>query len=257
VKLTFLGTGTSFGIPVVGCSCAVCTSDDPRDRRTRSGALVDLPEGRLLVDTPPELRVQLLREGVIGLGGAWITHTHADHLHGIDDLRPFTNARPLKLWIPEVHAAELRARFPYIFDPSAPIQPGTSKPELDVRVFRALEPIEVLGAELIPLPVPHGVTTVFGFRAGALGYVTDGKRLPPDTLAALRGVRTLVLNALWWGDPHPTHFNVEEALDAARAVGAERTFLVHMTHRVRHAELERALPRAVRPAYDGLTVDVD
>jgi phosphoribosyl 1,2-cyclic phosphate phosphodiesterase len=257
VKLTFLGTGTSFGIPVIGCSCAVCTSDDPRDRRTRSGALVELPEGRLLVDTPPELRVQLLREGVTSLGGAWITHTHADHLHGIDDLRPFSTPRPLRLWIPDVHAAELRARFSYIFDPNAPVQPGTSKPEVDVRVFRALERIDVLGAEVIPLPVPHGVTTVFGFRAGALGYVTDGKRLPPETLAALRGVRTLVLNALWWRDPHPTHFNIEEALDAARAVGAERTFLVHMTHRVRHAELERALPRGVHPAYDGLTVEVD
>jgi phosphoribosyl 1,2-cyclic phosphate phosphodiesterase len=257
VKLTFLGTGTSFGIPVLGCSCAVCTSDDPRDRRTRSGALVELPGGDLLVDTPPELRVQLLREGVTALGGAWITHTHADHLHGIDDIRPFSTRRPLPLWIPDVHAAELRARFPYIFDPSVPPQPGTSRPEVDERVFRALEPIEVLGAEVIPLPVPHGVTTVFGFRAGPLGYVTDGKRLPPETLAALRGVRTLVLNALWWGDPHPTHFNIEEALAAARAVGAERTFLVHMTHRVRHAELERALPAEVRPAYDGLTVDID
>lgn len=255
MKLTFLGTGTSFGIPVLGCSCAVCSSDDPRDRRTRSGALLELPGGRLLVDTPPELRLQLLRERVSSLDGVWITHTHADHLHGIDDLRAFSSRSPLTMWVPELHRAELRRRFPYIFDPTVAIQPGTSKPEIDVRAFRPLEAVGVLGAELIPLPVPHGVTTVFGFRAGALGYVTDGKRLPPETLAALRGVRTLVLNALWWGNPHPTHFNVEEAVEAARAVGAERTFLVHMTHRIRHGELERALPPEIRPAYDGLTVE--
>ena len=255
MRLTFLGTGTSFGIPVLGCSCAVCGSDDPRDRRTRSGALLELPEGRLLVDTPPELRLQLLRERVTSLDGVWITHTHADHLHGIDDLRAFSSRRPLTMWIPDMHQRELRARFPYIFDPTVAVQPGTTKPEIDVRAFRSLEPLPVLGAELVPLPVPHGVTTVFGFRAGALGYVTDGKLLPPATLAALRGVRTLVLNALWWGDPHPAHFNVEEAVDAAHAVGAERTFLVHMTHRIRHVELERALPPEIRPAYDGLTVD--
>ena len=257
MRLTFLGTGTSFGIPVLGCACAVCSSDDPRDRRTRSGALLDLPDGRLLVDTPPELRLQLLREGVTSLDAVWITHTHADHLHGIDDLRAFSVRRSLAMWVPSIHQAELRTRFPYIFDPTVLAQPSTTKPEIEVRVFRPLEPVRVLGAELTPLPVPHGVTTVFGFRAGSLGYVTDGKTLPPSTLAALEGVRTLVLNALWWGNPHPTHFNIEEAVAAARAVGAERTFLVHMTHRVGHRELEGRLPDGVYPAYDGLTVDID
>jgi phosphoribosyl 1,2-cyclic phosphate phosphodiesterase len=240
---------------VLGCSCDVCRSDDPRDRRTRSGALLELPEGRLLVDTPPELRVQLLREGVGDLDGVWITHTHADHLHGIDDLRAFSGRRPLTMWVPDLHRHELRSRFPYIFDPSISLQPGTTRPEIDVRVFRALEPVRVLGAEIVPLPVPHGVTTVFGFRAGPIGYVTDGKELPPATLAALKGVRTLVLNALWWGHPHPTHFNIEEAIAAARAVGAETTYLVHMTHQVGHAALERDLPEGVRPAYDGLVID--
>jgi phosphoribosyl 1,2-cyclic phosphate phosphodiesterase len=258
LKLTFLGTGTSFGIPVLTCGCAVCTSDDPRDRRTRSGALLELADGRrLLIDTPPELRIQLLRERVTTLDGVWITHTHADHLHGIDDLRAFSAKRPITMFVPELHQRELRARFPYIFDPTVALQPGTSKPEIEVRAFRPLEPLDVLGTQIVPLPVPHGVTTVFGFRAGSLGYVTDGKLLPPATLDALRGVRTLVLNALWWGDPHPTHFNVEEALAAAQAVGAERTLLVHMTHRVGHAELERALPPEIRPAYDGLSLEID
>ena len=200
--------------------------------------------------------MQLLREGVSELDGVWITHTHADHLHGIDDLRAFSVRRPLTMWVPGLHKQELRARFPYIFDPRVLVQPGTTKPEIEVRTFGSLESVRVLGCELIALPVPHGVTTVFGFRAGSLGYVTDGKLLPPATLAALRGVKTLVLNALWWGDPHPTHFNVEEALGAARAVGAERTFLVHMTHRVCHRELEGQLPEGVHPAYDGLSVEL-
>jgi phosphoribosyl 1,2-cyclic phosphate phosphodiesterase len=233
----------------------VCRSDDPRDRRTRSGALLELPDGRLLVDTPPELRVQLLREEVASLDGVWITHTHADHLHGIDDLRAFSAKRPITMWVPEMHRNELRVRFPYIFDPEVALQPGTAKPEIDVRAFRALEPVRVLGEEVIPLPVPHGITTVFGFRAGTVGYVTDGKELPPQTLAALKGVRTLVVNALWWGSPHPTHFNVEEAVAAARAVGAERTYLVHMTHRLSHRALERDLPAGIEPAYDGLIID--
>lgn len=257
MQLTFLGTGTSFGIPVLGCPCAVCASDDPRDRRTRSGALLRLPGGTLLVDTPPELRIQLLREKVTSVDGVWITHTHADHLHGIDDLRAFSSRRSLTMWVPAMHRAELRTRFPYIFDPTVSLQPGTTRPEIDVVPFEPLVPVSILGAAIVPLPVPHGVTTVFGFRAGTLGYVTDGKMLPPATLAALKGVRTLVLNALWWGDPHPTHFNVEEAIAAARAVGAERTWLVHMTHRIRHAEIERMLPDGILPAYDGLTVELD
>lgn len=234
----------------------MCTSDDPRDQRTRSGALLDLPEGRLLIDAPPELRIQLLREGVTALGGVWITHTHADHIHGIDDLRAFSAREPVTLWVPEMHRFELRTRFPYIFDPTVALQPGTTKPEFEVRAFRPLEPLPVLGTDIVPLPVPHGVTTVFGFRAGPLGYVTDGKSLPPATLAALEGVDTLVLNALWWGSPHPTHFNIEEALAAAAAVGAKRTYLVHMTHRVSHRELAGKLPPGVFPAYDGLSVEV-
>ena len=122
--------------------------------------------------------------------------------------------------------------------------------------FQAFQPLDVLGRQFLPLPVPHGPTTVFGFRVGSLGYITDAKNLPPRTVEALKGVRTLVLNALWWGNPHPTHFNVEEAIEAARAVGAERTFLTHMTHEVGHQELLDTLPAEVEPAFDGLSVEI-
>jgi phosphoribosyl 1,2-cyclic phosphate phosphodiesterase len=258
VRLRFLGTGTSFGVPVIGCDCAVCTSADARDRRTRHGALLR-DEGRtLLVDTPPELRLQLVAAGVRGVDGIWFTHCHADHVHGLDDVRVFSERTrlPLEVYAGADCARTLRARFAYVFDPEVRPLEGTSKPEARITVLRPLEPVMAAGFRVLPLPVPHGPMEVLGFRAGDLGYITDGKTLPPGTLDALAGVRVLVLNALWYGRPHPTHFSVEEAVEAAETVGAEVTYLTHLSHRVGHAELERRLPPGVRPAYDGLEIDV-
>lgn len=256
MRLTFLGTGTSFGVPVVGCDCRTCTSSDPRDARTRHGALLELPEGRLLVDAPPELRLQLVREGVDRIDAVWITHPHADHLHGVDDLRVFTTR--LRMSIPahvaEEHLEEVRGRFPYIFEPFEP-PPGTTKPLIHLNPVRAGEAVDILGGRFTPLSVPHGPMNSFGFRVGSLGYVTDAKSLPQEALESLRGVDTLVLNALWWGNPHPTHFNVEEAVEAARMVGARETYLVHLTHRVLHRDLAERLPAGVQPAHDGLTIE--
>lgn len=246
-------------MPVVGCDCAVCTSGDPRDRRTRHGAILEWDEERrLLVDTPPELRLQLVRAGVGSLGAVWYTHVHADHLHGIDDLRIFSvrNRRDLPIFVPEDAREGILRRFDYIFDVDEVPHPGTSKPGLRPVTIRAHEPVTILGERFHPLPVPHGRITPMGFRVGDLGYITDAKRLPPRTFEALRGVRLLVLNALWFGNPHPTHFNVEEAVEAAEAVGAERTYLTHLTHRTLHSELSARLPEGVRPAYDGLTVSL-
>ena len=258
MKLRFLGTGTSFGVPVVGCGCAVCTSADPRDKRMRHGALVEDGGRRLLVDTPPELRLQLIAAGVGSVDAIWYTHAHADHVHGVDDLRVFSERRgePLPVWASEEDAALLRQRFGYVFDLEARPLPGTSKPEAVLHTFRAYEPVEVAGFRLTPLPVPHGPIRVYGFRAGDLGYVTDAKLLPPATEAALKGVRVLVLNALWFDTPHPTHFSVEEACEAAARVGAERTYLTHLSHRTGHAELQERLPAGVFAAYDGLEVEI-
>lgn len=258
MKLTFLGTGTSFGIPVIGCRCATCTSSDPRDKRTRHGALLEFEEGRVLVDTPPELRLQLVREGVDLIDAVWLTHLHADHLHGADDLRifRFRSQKDMPVFCPEGSHFELLRRFPYVFDQTIQAPPGSTIPRLRLTGYRSLEPVSILGHSFTPLPVPHGPITVYGFRVGDLGYITDGKQLPAETVEALQGVRTLVLNALWWGSPHPTHFNVEEALTAAEAVGPERIYLIHMTHRLRHRDLLKSLPSGVEPAYDGLKIDV-
>ncbi len=208
------------------------------------------------MDTPPELRLQLVREGVDRVHAVWITHLHADHIHGIDDLRIFSlrYGEGMTVWVPEGEEAELRGRFPYIFEGAPP--PGSSLPEFRLAAYREGVAEEILGERFLPLAVPHGPTTVYGFRVGALGYITDGKRLPPATLEALEGVEVLVLNALWHGDPHPAHFNVEEAVEAARRVGARRTYLTHLTHRLRHEELVEWLPEGIEPAYDGLTVEV-
>ena len=261
MRLHFLGTGTSFGIPVIGCGCAVCTSSDTRDRRGRHAALLESDDGarRVLIDTPPELRLQLVAGGIHRIDAVFYTHAHADHVHGIDDLRVFSarSGRPLQAWADAQTAERLNRTFPYIFDPAYRPPEGTTKPEIDLRVYSPASTIETAGFSLIPFPVPHGDVTAWGFRAGPLGYITDAKELPAEAREILRGVRVLVLNALWHGNPHPTHFNIEEAVEVARALGAERTYLTHLTHRVRHAALEAALPPGIEPAWDGLVVSIE
>jgi phosphoribosyl 1,2-cyclic phosphate phosphodiesterase len=259
MKLTFLGTGTSFGVPVVGCDCAACTSTDPRDRRTRHGAVLEAEEGRLLIDTPPELRLQLLASGVDRVHAVWFTHIHADHIHGIDDLRVFTvrGRGDLPAYVGTEYHDAIAHHFRYIFDEGHEPPAGSSRPGVQIHDLQPGEPVEIVGRTFVPVEVPHGSVRVYGFRVGTLGYVTDGKALPPRALETLRGVETLVLNALWFGRPHPAHFNVEEAVEAANRVGAKRTYLTHLTHRVTHTELLSRLPAGVEPAYDGLTIEVD
>lgn len=259
MRLTFLGTGTSLGVPVVGCRCSVCSSEDPRDRRTRHSALVSWDDGRaVLVDTPPELRLQLVREGVDRVDAVWFTHVHADHLHGIDDLRIFSlrSKRSIPAYASQDCRAALERRFAYIFDATVRPEAGSSKPQVSLHTLYAGRPETLVGVEFLPLEVPHGSLRVLGFRVGGLGYITDAKRLPSETLEALAGVRVLVLNALWWGNPHPTHFNVEEAVETAQQLGAERTFLTHLTHQVSHEDLVSRLPPGVFAAYDGLMVKI-
>ena len=258
MRLTFLGTGTSFGIPQIGCGCAVCHSTDRRDRRTRVGALVETDAGRrILLDTPPELRLQLVAAGVDGVDAVLFTHDHADHVHGIDDVRAFTarSREPLVMYGSEATVASLGRKFPYIFDDRIRPLPGTSKPEGRLAPLAEGAAAEIAGELVTPVSVPHGLATVFGYRIGPLAYVTDAKTIPDAALEVLRGARTLVVNALF-PTPHPTHLSIPEAVAVAERVGAGMTYLTHLTHRTSHAELEATLPPHVRPAYDGLTVEV-
>ena len=259
MKLTFLGTGTSFGVPQLGCGCDVCRSPDPRDRRTRVGAVVELDDGtRILIDTPPELRIQLIAAGISDVDAVLFTHDHADHTHGIDDLRAITVRReaPLAVYGSAETLAALTAKFDYIFDSSLKPRPGSSKPEGEARVITPGVPFRIGDADVLPIALPHGPSSVMAYRIGPLGYVTDAKKLPPEAIEQLKGVSVLVLNALFRTE-HPSHLSIPAAVVTARAIGADRTLLTHLTHRTAHADLEAELPRGVAPAFDGLTLRID
>lgn len=259
MRLRFLGTGTSFGVPVIGCRCETCTSDDPRDRRTRHAVSLEGDDGRrILIDTPPEVRLQLVTAGIDAIDAVWYTHQHADHVHGIDDLRAFTllTGDPVQVYASRECGDALRESFRYVFDTSIEPLDGTSKPEAELNLLDPYLPVEIAGMTMTPLPVPHGPVSPYGFRVGPLGYITDAKELPERTIEALRGVRTLVLNALWFTLPHPTHLTVEEAVEVARAVGAEMTYLTHISHLASHRLLEERLPPSIRPSHDNLIIDL-
>jgi phosphoribosyl 1,2-cyclic phosphate phosphodiesterase len=256
MRLTFLGTGTSFGVPQIGCTCAVCGSADPRDKRTRSAAVIEVGESVILIDTPPELRLQLIASGVTHVDAVVYTHEHADHTNGIDDLRVFSmrQRRALPLYGPPETLDRLRVSFSYIFDEVRPYE-GTSKPNLELHAIEPGRAVEVAGIEVLPLAFRHGNLRVYGYRVGALAYLTDVKAVDPAERRLLAGLDTLVLNALWWR-PHPTHLSIGEAVETAQALGARRTYLTHLTHETGHAELAAQLPPGILPAYDGLTVEV-
>jgi phosphoribosyl 1,2-cyclic phosphate phosphodiesterase len=257
VRLTFLGTGTSFGVPQVGCGCRTCTSTDPRDRRTRASALVEAAGRTLLIDTAPELRLQLIGAGVRQVDAVLYTHAHADHVHGIDDLRALSNrlrGEGLPVYGPPTALQEISARFRYIFDGS-PAQPGTSKPELRLIPLQAGCETTVQGVAVLPLELPHGDQPVFGYRFGPLAYLTDVKSIPAAVREHLHKLDVLVLNALL-PRPHPLHLSISEAVAAAREIGARRTFLTHLTHETSHTDLAATLPDGITPAFDGLVVEV-
>ena len=258
MKLTFLGTGTSFGIPQLGCSCAVCHSTDPRDKRTRVGAAVETDGGAvILIDTPPELRLQLLATRITRVEAVLFTHLHADHTHGIDDLRAITARRDahLPMYGSADTLAGLEQKFNYIFDDSIRPLPGTSKPQGRTIPLAPGVPTRIADVEVTAVPVPHGPVTIYAYRIGPLAYVTDAKSVPDSAVELLRGARVLVINALF-RTSHPSHLSFPEAIEAARAIGAEQTYLTHLTHDNFHAELEFELPSGIAPAYDGLSIPV-
>ena len=253
-QLVFLGTGTSHGVPQIGCGCATCTSANPKNQRTRCSVALGLPGGNLLVDTPPELRCQLIRERIGLVHAVLYTHEHADHLFGLDDLRIFAQYLDgdLPILCRGPVEARIRKAFDYAFDPVARAYPAGGVPRL---VFREIggEPFDVLGAPVVPIPLRHGRFDVLGFRFGNVAYCTDASGIEPSSMALLQGLDVLVLDALR-KRPHPTHFSLDEAIAVARQLAPRRTLFTHICHDLEHEEINAGLPPGMELAYDGLRV---
>jgi phosphoribosyl 1,2-cyclic phosphate phosphodiesterase len=251
--ITFLGTGTSNGVPVIGCTCDVCTSSDPHDRRMRTSALVSVDGQKILIDAGPELRVQALVNGVNHIDAVAFTHAHADHVAGFDDLRSFNylNQDQIDVYADQFTADLLRERFAYAFDRPLPFFGG--KPDVRMHVFNG--PFEIGATPITPFPVAHGRWIVSGFRIYDLVYLTDAKSVPQESIDVMRGAEVMVINALR-PTPHPVHLSIGEALEIIERVQPRHAYLTHLSHEVSHAAVSASLPANVSLAHDGLTVEL-
>ncbi len=251
MEVTFLGTGTSHGVPRIGCSCPVCTSADHRNKRFRSSIHLKQDSYSIIIDTGPEFRLQVLRSHITHLNAVFYTHNHADHMNGIDDLRVFSEQEPLAVFGPNQVLQDIIQRFPYAVGEN-PWRGGL--PQLVLHEV-STSGVTVGPLKFIPVPLIHGCRENFGYRIGQFAYLADCKEVPESSLPLLHDLDILVLDALRYKE-HPTHMSVDEAIATAQRIGARTTYLTHMSHRVEHQELDAYLPETMHPAYDGLTITV-
>ena len=253
MKITFLGTGTSQGIPVICCNCEVCQSDDPRNNRLRVSVLIETGDKTIVIDSGPDFRYQMLRAGVKDLDAIVYTHEHKDHVAGLDDIRPFNYLlqKNIDIYATERVQDALKREFSYIF--AEKVYPGI--PKINMHTIAA-ENFYIGKTELIPLPVMHYKLPVLGFRMNDFTYITDAKSVPQSTIDKIRGTKVLVVNALQMED-HISHFTVAEATAFAQDIGAEITYFTHISHTMgKHEDVERDLPENIRLGYDGLVLNL-
>lgn len=251
IEITFLGTGTSNGVPMIGCHCPVCESTDPRDKRTRTSAVIRTQGKSILIDAATELRIQALANGLEHVDAVLFTHPHADHTGGFDDLRRFNELQKehLPVYAGPQTAEVLLSRYGYGFEDVFPFYGG--KPDLIMHVIDG--PFEAAGVPVTPIPVYHGKMLVHGFRFDDLAYLTDAKTVPAESIERLRGLDVLVINALRERS-HPTHLSIPEAIEIAREVNPRVAYLVHLSHETSHAQVSAMLPPGMFAAYDGLVI---
>lgn len=250
---TFLGTGTSVGVPMLGCDCEVCRSSNPRNQRYRCSVLISSQRGHVLIDTGPELRLQLLRERIGLVHAVLYTHYHADHMMGLDDLRLFPRAlgEALPVYCTDETEEVIRRAFAYAFDIDAAKLPPGAIPRLAIRRIQPRVPFDVLGHRVVPIPVLHAGYNVLAFRFDDVAYCTDVSVIPEESWAQLQGLRVLVIDALRFR-PHPAHFNLEQALAAIDRLRPQQAYLTHMGHEMNYEKHNSMLPPHVQMAYDGL-----
>lgn len=252
MKITILGSGTSTGVPEIGCTCEVCTSKDPRDHRLRTSVLVETQGERILLDCGPDFRQQVLPLPFAPLDAVLISHEHYDHVGGLDDLRPFSRFADVPLYADEYTATHLKARMPYCL--AGHKYPGV--PAISLNVVDASRPFRVGKVEIIPVQVMHGRLPILGYRIGKMAYITDMLTMPEEEYGKLHGLDCLIINALRL-QPHPTHQSLGEALEKAERIGAKETYFIHMSHHIGlHAGVEKTLPEHMHFAYDGLVIQI-
>ena len=254
IEVVILGSGTSHGVPMIGCNCAICRSSDPRDKRTRPSIFVRIGDARILVDTATELRLQCIANGIEQIDAVLFTHHHADHVIGLDDVRRFNwlMGRPLPCYGSERTLANVQNMFLYAFE-HAPDSPH-SRPELELHTIDA-KPFVVDNQTIIPIPLIHGLLPVLGYRFGSVAYCTDCSEIPHESIELLQDLDVLVLDAVRH-TPHPAHFNLEQAVELARTLHPRRTYFTHIAHQLGHEETNRQLPDGMELAYDGLRFSV-
>ncbi|MBI5641941.1 MAG: MBL fold metallo-hydrolase [Deltaproteobacteria bacterium] len=252
MRLTIFGCGTSTGVPVIGCHCQTCSSTDPRNKRTRSSILIQENGKNILIDTSTDLRAQSLANGIERIDAVLFTHPHADHIHGIDDLRAFNLAQggAIPCYGGEHTIDRIRVMFDYIFRED--LNDGW-KPNLRTAVIDSA--FELFGITVTPVEIQHGPATIFGYRFGNAAYLTDCSGIPEHSLEKLKGVELLIIGALRY-KPHPTHFSIQQAIDASAALNPKRTVLTHLGHNIDYGKDNATLPKGVELAYDGLTLQI-